>query len=241
MRRQEPGAERAEGRLDELAAIHGLDARARSALAGVLQLLARDEHAPTTVRAPGLAVDRHLADSLVALELTAVRHAKRLVDIGSGAGFPGIPLAIALPAAHVSLIESSQRKCLYLKRACVALELTNTDVVCSPAEGWRAGICSADVAVARALAPQAVVLELAAPLLQIHGVLVDWRSTVPDADRSAAASAVADLGLREVERRTVHPYIDASDLTLYVFEKVRDTPELFPRRPGLARRKPLGY
>src|SRR5271170_5436926 len=104
---------------------HGLDAAQQSQLAAVLDALANDEHAPTAVHDPQLAADVHLADSLAALELSAVREARSIADLGSGAGFPGLPLAVALPHAHVSLIESQRRSSEFLARVCAAARVEN--------------------------------------------------------------------------------------------------------------------
>jgi 16S rRNA (guanine527-N7)-methyltransferase len=227
--------------LATLAATHHLDALAEANLATILQEVATDAHAPTTVRAPARVLERHLADSLVALGISEVADARRLADIGSGAGFPGLPLAVALPAARVALVESNRRKCVFLRRMCVALEASNVEVVCSRVEEWADGMEACDVALARALAPQPVVLEYAAPLLELDGVLVDWRGAIPETESQAAATAARVLGLTLAACQAARPFAEASDLTLYVFQKVRATPELFPRRPGLALKKPLGY
>ena len=104
-------------RLAELAARYELDEAAVHALAALLDAVADDPEAPTTVSAPTEAVDAHVADSLVALELPAVAGAREIADLGSGAGFPGLALAAALPAARVRLLESAARKCGFLGRA----------------------------------------------------------------------------------------------------------------------------
>src|SRR5947209_8607503 len=91
----------------------GLSASAATSLQALVALVERDALAPTTLRAHQEVLDDHLADSLVALELDAVREARALVDIGAGAGFPGLPLAVALPRAEVSLVESSGRKAAF--------------------------------------------------------------------------------------------------------------------------------
>jgi 16S rRNA (guanine527-N7)-methyltransferase len=77
----------------------------------VLERLREDEHAPTAVRDTAQAVDIHIADSLAALVIDAIRSARTLADLGAGAGFPGLAIAIALPGAEVSLVESQRRKC----------------------------------------------------------------------------------------------------------------------------------
>jgi 16S rRNA (guanine(527)-N(7))-methyltransferase RsmG len=145
---------------------HELDATQREKLVRMLELLATDEHAPTAVREPRLAVQVHLADSLAALELDVVRAAAQIADLGSGAGFPGLALAVALPDTHVSLIESQRRSSEFLARVCAGVGIENAGVVWTRAEDWREGLSRNDVVVARALAPQPVVLEYAAPLLR---------------------------------------------------------------------------
>jgi 16S rRNA (guanine527-N7)-methyltransferase len=209
-------------------------------LATVLARLEADEHAPTAIRAPAQAARTHVADSLVALELTAVRAAQRIADLGSGAGFPGLALAVALPTAEVSLIESQRRKCEFLERACSAAGVENARVVWARAEEWREGVSHNDLVVARALAPQAVVLEYAAPLLRNGGRLVDWRGR-RDAEAEAQAQRAATvLGLQREEIRRVIPFEGATDRYLHVFVKTSETPPRFPRRAGIARKRPLG-
>jgi 16S rRNA (guanine527-N7)-methyltransferase len=219
---------------------HGLSAVQTQQLTALLELLAGDEHAPTAVRDSERAAPTHLADSLAALELAPVRAAEQVADIGSGAGFPGLALAVALPAAQFSLVESHRRKCDFLERMCAAAELRNARVVCARAEEFREGFCRHDLVVARAVAPQPVVLEYAAPLLRLGGSLVDWRGVRAATEERAAAVAAAELGLRRVEIRRVLPFAEARDRHLHVFEKVGVTPERFPRRPGIARKRPLG-
>jgi 16S rRNA (guanine527-N7)-methyltransferase len=207
------------------------------ALAAVLALQTVDPAASTTVREPDVAVDRHIADSLVALELDPVRSARSIADVGSGAGWPGLALAAALPEAHVFLVESAIRHCRYLERAVEAAGLSNVDVVHARAEEW-AGIC--DLVTARALAALPVVLEYAAPLLIDGGHVVAWKGAVNRDEASAGATAATELGLVPVEVRHVKPYADAGERTLHVFHKVAPTPQRFPRRPGMAVKRPLG-
>jgi len=210
-------------------------------LAAVLGVLEQDEHAPTAVREAEQAVSIHLADSLAALELDAIRRAGTLADLGAGAGFPGLALAVALPGARVSLVESQRRKCEFLERLCAQAEIENVRVVCARAEHWREGLSSNDAVLARALAAQAVVLEYAAPLLALGGSLVDWRGKRVPAEEDASGRAAEVLGLELQEIRRVEPFEGATDRHLHVFLKVRETPERFPRRAGIARKRPLGF
>lgn len=219
---------------------YGLPAPAIDPLAALLGLLDADVHAPTAVRSPAEAVDVHLADSLVALELDDVRSATHVADLGAGAGFPGLPLAVALPAAEVVLVESVGRKCVFIQAAADAAGLTNVEVVADRAESWSAGIGTCDLVTARALAPMAVLAEYAAPLLRVGGVLVAWKGRRDAEEDRDAASAAGQLGLVVEEIRSVHPYPAADHRHLHVLRKVAPTPDRFPRRPGMARKRPLG-
>jgi 16S rRNA (guanine527-N7)-methyltransferase len=209
-------------------------------LEAVLEMQSTDPAASTTVRDPLEAVDRHVADSLVALELDAVRGARRIADLGSGAGWPGLALAAALPDAHVALVESAVRHCRYLERAVAAGGLANVEVVHARAEEWAAGLGVHDLVTARALAALPVVCEYAAPLLVGGGVLVAWKGAVADDEAAAGAVAAAELGLEVGEVRTVSPYPAAERRTLHVFRKIAPTPARFPRRAGMAVKRPLG-
>jgi 16S rRNA (guanine527-N7)-methyltransferase len=227
-------------RLAELAAAWGIDADGRSALATLLELLASDPTAPTTVVEPERAVDVHLADSLVALDLAPVRQARVIADLGAGAGLPGLPLAVALPGAHVTLVESVGRKGAFMQRCIDAMGLSNAEVVIARAEEWREGIGTCDVVTARALAPLNALLEYAAPLLRDGGVLVAWKGhRDPDEERAGRAAA-ARLGMEVEEMREVAPFPEAYARHLVVARKIAPTPAGFPRRPGMARKRPLG-
>ena len=219
----------------------GLAASQLAQLAALLELLEADEHAPTAVRAAHDAADVHLADSLVALELAAVRDARRIADVGSGAGFPGLALAVALPDAEVSLVDSQRRKCEFIERACARANIGNARAVCTRVEQWDAGLGVHDLVVARALAEQPVVLEYAAPLLGLGGALVDWRGRREPEQEAASEMAAAQLGLRRAQIRAVRPFPSIRDRNLHMYLKVSETPARFPRRPGVARKRPLGH
>jgi len=228
------------GGLDALAARYGLGISQRNRLATLLGILAQDERAPTTMRTTEQALDGHLADSLVALELGATRNAERIVDIGSGAGFPGLALAVALPASGVCLLESQARKCAFLVDVVTRLGLDNVNVEYARVEDWAAQAQSQDLAVARAVAAQPVVLEYAAPLLRLGGRLVDWRGRRDADEEDAAIRAAKELGLRREDVRRVQPFAGARNHHLHVFVKEAPTPARFPRRAGIAKKRPLG-
>lgn len=227
-------------RLDELRARYGLSDEGVAALAALLRHQAADEHASTTVRKPDEAVDRHVADSLAALVLPELRRARRIADLGSGAGWPGLALAAALPDARVLLVESASRRCRYLERAVAVAGLANVEVVHTRAEEWRDGLGANDIVTARALAALPVLCEYAAPLLVEGGNLVAWKGAVAVDEASAGRRAANELGLEALDPLTVDPYPGAGPATLHVFRKAAPTPARFPRRPGVALKRPLG-
>jgi 16S rRNA (guanine527-N7)-methyltransferase len=217
----------------------GLPAGAERRLEALLDGVA-DPHAPTSVHARDQAIQVHLADSLVALELDAVREAGVLADVGTGAGFPGLPLAVALPAARVVLVESGGRAAAFAGELAAAAGLDNVEVVPGRAEEWRDGLGACDVVTARALAGLPVVLEYAAPLLREGGSAVVWRGRRLPEEENRAALAATELGLERAEVRAVRPFLSAAHRHLHRYVKERRTPGRFPRRPGMARKRPLG-
>lgn len=225
--------------LERLAQRFGLPDAATAQLERLLDLVAADPLAPTTVRDPVAALEIHVADALVGLELDAVRQARRIADLGSGAGFPGLVLAAALPRAEMALVESSRRKCAFLERAVAAMGLGNATVVCERAEAWRAGLGTQDVVTARALASLNVLVEYAAPLLREGGALVAWKGRRDEREEADGAAAAEQTGLVQAEVRRVEPWDGAEHLYLHLYMKVGSTPNRFPRRPGMASKRPL--
>jgi 16S rRNA (guanine527-N7)-methyltransferase len=185
-------------------------------------------------------LDQHVADSLSGLEAPALRSAFRIADIGAGAGFPGLPLAIALPAAQIDLIESTSRKCDVIARLAAAADISNARAISTRAEQHAAeSPASYDVVTARALAALPILLEYAAPLLKPSGTLVAWKTMLDSAELAAAAKAAQTLGMKPREVIPVKPFESAHSRTLYVYEKTAPTPSRFPRRPGMALKRPL--
>jgi 16S rRNA (guanine527-N7)-methyltransferase len=225
--------------LEQLGRRFGLPSDGPARLGVLLELLASDPHAPTAVRDVGAALDTHVADALVGLELDAVRSATRIADLGSGAGFPGLVLAAALPGAEVALVESNHRKCEFLERAAAAMELANVTVVSERAESWVTGAGTRDLVTARAVAALNVLVEYAAPLLAEDGSLVAWKGRRDAAEEADGAAAGAATGLEAVEIVPVAPWAGAEHLHLHRYVKVGPTPNRFPRRPGMASKRPL--
>jgi 16S rRNA (guanine527-N7)-methyltransferase len=139
----------------------------------------------------------------------------------------------------VTLIDSAGRKCEFLTRAAEVCGIENVEVVHARAEDWPTGLGRFELVAARALAPLEVVCEYAAPLLADGGTLVAWRGRRDPAAEEAAATAASRLGLAPGRVIEVAPYPAARDRHLHLMSKVMDTPAGFPRRPGVARKRPL--
>jgi len=165
----------------------------------------------------------HLDESLAALE-TVQRFEGPIVDVGSGGGAPGIPLAHALPEREVTLLEATRRKCDFLERW--TAELPNLHVVCGRAE--EQPLDTWGVAVAKALAPPPVAAEWCLPLVAPGGAAVLYVGPTAQAERVAQ---VAELLAAELEADPPRG--------LLVLRKLGPTPPGFPRRPGVARKRPL--
>jgi 16S rRNA (guanine527-N7)-methyltransferase len=182
------------------------------------------------VATPGLTAIRDLTearralldDALRGVDLVA-RFEGPIVDVGSGGGTPGIPLAASLPERTVTLLEANQRKCEFLRRW--EPEFPNLRVVRGRAEEQTAG--SYGVAVAKALAPPPVAAEWCLALVAPGGAAVLWVG--PDADVSAVQKVASLLGGGEVQ----------TSPGLLVLPKLEPTPAGFPRRVGVARKRPL--
>ena len=228
-------------RLAALALEYSLPADAAERLGRLLEALAAEPDPHTTIADPELAVDQHVADSLSALRLEPVPRATRVVDIGAGAGFPGLPLALALPHARVDLLESARRKCAVIERLAAAAEAPNVRALAARAEEWAAGDGRGayDLATARAVAPLAVLVEYAAPLLSADGSFVAWKGRRDPAEEHAGSVAAEIVGLRPISVEPVTPFAGAQDLNLHLYLKARETPDRFPRRPGVAAKRPL--
>jgi 16S rRNA (guanine527-N7)-methyltransferase len=188
-----------------------------------------------------------VADSLSGLEVEELRTAGRVADLGAGAGFPGLVLAIALPAASVDLIESARRKAAVIDRLRQAAKVDNARAVVARAEEWArtpavlgGGREAYDAVTARAVAPLGVLVEYAAPLLRLSGVLVAWKGARDRAEEGLGKEAADEVGLAPVDVLRVEPFEGARNRHLHVYRKVAPTLERFPRRPGMAAKRPLG-
>ena len=185
----------------------------------------------------------HMLDALMGLRvLDELGDRARLIDVGSGAGFPGLALAIARPEWRLTLLDARAKIVGWLAHAAETLELERVTAVQARAEdhahleGERA---SYDIALARAVAALPTLLELTLPLVREGGLVVAWKGETADAEIAEAANALSVLGGR-VKRRFRYrlPGLD-HDRVLVVVQKRRRTPRSYPRKAGTPKRKPL--
>ena len=183
------------------------------------------------------APDELVRDSLVLLD--HLGKAVRVVDVGSGGGLPGLPLAIARPELEVTLVEADQAKAAFLVQACATLGLRKVEVVARRAEDAGRDLRyreAFDAAVARAVAALPVLVELCLPLVRVGGRLLAQKTDREDVD--AAAHAIGVLGGELVEVVQA-PSAARHSGTIVIVSKVRPTPDAYPRRAGVPARKPL--
>ena len=192
----------------------------------------------TGITEPREVATLHLLDSLALLP-TAPLSGKRIVDVGTGAGFPGVPLKIALPESHVTLLDSLNKRIDFLKESCDALGLENVDCVHARAEefGHREEY---DYAVSRAVAALPVLCELCLPLVKVGGAFLAMKSSHTEDEINEARRAIFLLGGRITE--IIDYTIPTTDIVHRVIriEKIATTPRKYPRRFAQIKKQPLG-
>ena len=184
------------------------------------------------------AVDRNYLDSLSALPLLA--DLQNCVDIGSGAGFPGVPLSIYMPETRFLLMDSQAKRVGFLKRAIGTLKLDAEATALRAEDAGVGGLReSFDAAVSRAVAPMNVLAELMLPLVKVGGRMLAWKGPGVSDELDGARAAIELLGGR-VER--VFPVeIPGRDWAhnIVAVEKIARTPGKYPRRAGVPEKRPL--
>lgn len=218
-----------------------LDEGARKRLQVVLDLLA-EERASVSSVVDQRAWQVHVVDSLTGLEVPALREPKRIADIGAGAGFPGLVLAVALPEAQVDLVESVGRKCDFMRRAAEAAEIPNARVLNVRSEDLarEEGREAYEAVTARAVGRLSTLAELASPLLKPNGVLVAWKGKRDAAEEDQLRRASAALAMEPGEILDVGNRAGSEHRHLHVIRKTGPTPDHLPRRPGMAKKRPRG-
>ena len=210
----------------------------------------------TAISQPQAIVIKHFLDSLTIASVVDLHRAKTLVDVGTGAGFPGLALKIAFPYLEVTLLDALQKRINFLERVTEALELREVNFVHGRAEDAvlpkRFLVCGLnhslrerfDVVTARAVAPLDVLAEWLLPYARVGGRVVAMKGPDIAAEITAANVGVTLLGGGRIETKQLTlPAIDEEGpigRSLMTIKKEQKTPQAYPRLPGSARRQPLG-
>jgi 16S rRNA (guanine527-N7)-methyltransferase len=218
-----------------------LDAVARVKLESVLALLAEERASVSSV------VDKrawrvHIVDSLSGLEVEGLRGAVRIADVGAGAGFPGLALAVALPGTQVDLVESVGRKCEFMRRATDVAGIANANVLHTRSEELAAagGREAYEAVTARAVGRLSTLAELASPLLKPNGVLVAWKGKRDEEEERQLLNAAEALAMSPEQVIDVGDRAGSAHRHLHVIRKTGATPPNLPRNPGIAKKRPKG-
>lgn len=189
----------------------------------------------TAVTDPVLSAKKHFADSLLPLLTDIFTDKKTCLDVGTGAGFPGLPLAVFLPEVSFTLIDSLDKKLAFTRSVKEKLNLENTDILTVRAEEYaRTEKREAfDVVVSRAVANLATLSELCLPFVKTDGVFAAYKSREAKNEIKDAETAIKTLG-GEVEN-----IFGDEERNLVIIRKVAATPEKYPRRNGVPSKKPL--
>ncbi len=196
----------------------------------------------TAIRDPDAAIRLHVADSLLAAPLLSQAPQGSLLDIGSGAGYPGIPLAI-VSHRQTTLLEATRKKCVFLEDCVTANRLAAVEVCCGRAEelALRPELRNAFAAtISRAVADLPILLELSAPFLVEGGLALSMKGRLTESELERGDAAAEIVGLRRLEvKRYALPGGD-EERAIAVYERWRDPSIALPRRTGMPKRKPLG-
>jgi len=213
----------------------------RRSLETVLALLA-EERASVSSVVDQRAWKVHVEDSLTGLEVPELREARRIADVGAGAGFPGLVLAVALPEAQIDLIESVGRKTAFIARAAESAGIPNAVAVNARAEDVARGEAreTYDIVTSRAVGRLSTLAELASPLLHENGLLVAWKGKRDPAEEQQLQNASEALAMTPEQILDVGHRAGSEHRHLHVIRQTAETPSHLPRKSGLAKKRPFG-
>ncbi|MBL7215881.1 MAG: 16S rRNA (guanine(527)-N(7))-methyltransferase RsmG [Phycisphaerae bacterium] len=205
----------------------------------------------TRITSPQQVRTRHFLDSLAGLGFLdslskQLQKPLRILDIGSGAGFPGLVLALVRPEWSVVSLEATEKKVRFQEKVCKALNLNNVQVIHGRAEDLAHQTSfreTFDAVTVRALAQMSVLSELAIAFLQKKGIAIFWKGSDLTKEVQQAETPVKQMGgiIDQIASYTLHPETEASiDFSLVVCRKIHSTPKKYPRVFGIIKKHPLG-
>lgn len=202
----------------------------------------------TAITEPSEIVLKHFTDCLTAAPLLPTKSGFSLIDVGTGAGFPGIPLAIFRPDMRLTLLDSLNKRLIFLQEVCDQLGIDATPVHARAEEGGRRADLRErfDVATARAVAALPTLSEYLLPFVKVGGQMIAMKGPGGDSEMTAAESAIGLLGGRVETMKTVllpakpHDGVETQERRLFVIQKKKPTPPRFPRQSAKISKEPLG-
>ena len=195
---------------------------------------ANKRHNLTRITDEAQAAEQHFAGAMALCSAAELTQGCRLIDIGTGAGFPGVPLKLLRSDIDLCLLDASGKKTDFIKQALADMNV-NATVICGRVEELARGSVreSFDVVVSRAVAPLPMLLELSVPLLRSGGILAAWKGETFEQEISEAASAMETLGCADAGRYAV------GRGAILLIQKQKPTPKLYPRRFSKIKSSPL--
>jgi len=196
----------------------------------------------TAVRDARLIQQRHFVDSLTCSLVTGNLNGQVLIDVGSGAGFPGLPLKILFPDLKLTLLESIGKKVIFLQAVVDELELSNVRIISGRAEdlGQTTDHREAyDWAVARAVARLRILVEYMLPFVRIGGHILTQKGRQADVEMSEAENGISALGGGSPRLVPVQLLEQEEPSYLVLIEKIKSTSDKYPRRTGIPAKRPL--
>ena len=190
----------------------------------------------TAITEPTQVAKLHLLDSLTVAKSADLK-GKRLIDVGCGAGFPGVPLKIACPEADVTLLDSLGKRMAWLERILPELGIEATCITARAEEFAPKGREKYDYATSRAVARLNILLELTAPFVKVGGAVLAMKGSAAREELAEAKNAISKLGLK-LERIDDYP-IDGTAHSVIVLRKIKPTPPQYPRRYAKIKQSPL--
>ena len=196
----------------------------------------------TAIEEPTEVAYKHFVDSACLMRVVPELKGKSMIDIGTGAGFPGVPLNIMEPELNVTLFDSLNKRIVFLQELCNKLQLKNIRAVHGRAEEF--GIKpdyrqQFDMATARAVARMPVLLEICLPFVKKGGIFIALKGPELENEIKESANALKELGGKVVDVQQFTLADGAYTRNLAVIEKIKDTPKKYPRKAGTPQKKPL--
>lgn len=194
----------------------------------------------TAITLPEEIAEKHFLDSLTVLKAVTIPQGGKVIDVGTGAGFPGIPLKIMRPDLQLTLLDSLNKRLLFLKEVCQVLGLEGETIHKRAEEAGRDPKLREryDVALSRAVAPLPILCEYCVPLIKMKGLFVAMKGPSLEEELEQAEHAMEELGVEE-QNQLSFSLPTAGERTVLVLQKRQFTPKLYPRHGGTIQKHPL--